>query len=131
MNRVHHEDVEIINKLFILILAYEQDTSNANEKAINIQYQHWYTHTIEHFRGEEIKMQELQFPAYPMHKYEHDKALDRMDSIFHLWQKEKDIVLLKTYLSGELPAWLSQHIQTMDTVTAHFFHSGVSPCSRH
>ena len=129
MNDVHLEDVDIINELFELVLAYENEPNGANKERVNAQYKLWFEHTVDHFRGEEEMMQEMAFPPYPMHKGEHDNALAVMDDVFKRWQESEDIMVVKTYLIEILPAWLRNHIQTMDTVTAMFFKTGMSPCS--
>jgi len=131
MNEVHEEDVKIINDLFALLLAYEKEQSEENFRAVTAQYQNWITHTVAHFEGEEVKMRELNFPPYAMHKGEHDNALQRMRDVLNHWEEHKDIRVLKMYLIEEVPAWFTQHIQTMDTVTAMFFSSGLSPCATH
>ena len=76
-------------------------------------------------------MRELNFPPYTIHKGEHDNALKRMHEVLENWERHRDVQGLKMYLIEEVPAWLTQHIQTMDTVTAMFFSSGMSPCSVH
>lgn len=131
MNDVHAKDADIINDLYSLVLRYEDDPSQINEKLLNDKYEEWFSHTIEHFKGEEEKMIELNFPPYLMHKKEHEKALETMDYVYQSWKKSKDIIIIKQYLSQELPQWLNKHIQTMDTVTAMFFKTGMSPCSAH
>jgi len=131
MNKVHEEDAVIINRLFELVLAYEKESNEKNFNAINDQYENWYAHTVNHFQGEEIKMRELNFPPYPMHKNEHDKALERMNEIYQNWKKSENIQILKIYLIEETPMWLTHHIQTMDTVTAMFFNSGTMSCGSH
>jgi hemerythrin len=129
MNEVHLEDLELINELFELVLAYEQKPNNENEVKLNNKYSQWFQHTVDHFKGEEQMMQERGFPPYPMHKGEHDNALRLMDQVYGDWLKSKDIKVLKIYLIETLPSWLTNHIQTMDTVTAMFFKTGSSPCS--
>ena len=131
MNDVHVEDVEIINDLFALVLAYEHEPNGANEEALNAKYKEWFEHTVDHFKGEEEMMLETNFPPYHMHKGEHDNALRTMDAVFAKWLESKEIRVLKMYLIETLPAWLNNHIQTMDTVTAMFFKTGLSPCSAH
>ena len=131
MNNTHKEDVEIINELFELILAYEASPTLENKKKIDEEYGTWFEHTVEHFRVEEMMMQEKNFPPYPMHKGEHDNALRIMDEVFRHWQEKEDIGVLKNYFSDHLVPWLTTHIDTMDTVTARFFHTGVSPCAIH
>ncbi|MEA3353906.1 MAG: hemerythrin family protein [Campylobacterota bacterium] len=129
MNDVHSEDIDIINELFELILAYEKEPNKQNKQSLNQKYKEWFDHTVEHFKGEEIMMEQKQFPPYPFHKGEHDNALATMDNVFKKWEKTGDIQILKQYFIETLPAWLIQHIQSMDTVTAMFFKTGLSPCS--
>ncbi|WP_373070373.1 hemerythrin family protein [Sulfurimonas sp.] len=131
MNDVHEEDVNIINDLYEFITEYESNPTQEHEKNITNKYQEWFDHTVAHFKREEEKMIELHFPPYPVHKGEHDNALHTMDTIFRDWNSSKDIAALKEYLENQLPEWLVHHIQTMDTVTAMFFKTGLSPCSAH
>lgn len=126
MNEVHKEDVDIINTIFEHILSY--DDSEENAKVIDALYQEWIEHTVNHFQNEETKMQEMRFPPYLAHKGEHDRALQEMRDIFATWQESRDIKQLKIYFIEILPAWLYNHISTMDTVTARFFATGQSPC---
>jgi len=129
MNDVHFEDVEIINEIFELILNYEAISDEANRENLANKYSQWVEHTIAHFQGEEVLMEAKKFPPYPFHKGEHDKALHEMKSIFENWQNSGDIREMKIYFIEILPHWLTQHILGMDTVTAMFFKTGLSPCS--
>jgi hemerythrin len=131
MNEVHKEEVVMINTLFKAILSYEEDPSVENIQSIELSYQAWYSHTLVHFKNEEDKMIKLKFPPYLMHKGEHDKALLRMEEVHAFWQQTKEIQAFKVYLIEELPSWLKHHIATMDTITATFFSSGLSPCALH
>jgi hemerythrin len=131
MNDVHLEDIDIINDIFGLIIAYDREPNENNKIKLNQKYQEWIEHTKEHFNGEEVLMIEKGFPPYPMHKGEHDNALRGMQDIFDEWNATQDISLLKIYFIEQLPAWLINHINTMDTVTARFFKSGLSPCAMH
>jgi len=129
MNDVHYEDVDIINDLFELIKAYDNDATQSNKDALNAKYQEWIDHTKDHFHGEEVLMVEKGFPPYPMHKGEHDKALHEMQEIFERWQSSGDVSVLKIYFIEVLPTWLVNHIASMDMVTARFFKTGMSPCA--
>lgn len=129
MNDVHEKDIEIINILYELVLAYENVPNEENKNALLQQYRVWFEHTIEHFRGEEVLMLEKRFPPYPVHKGEHDKALSLMDDVYRTFETKSDIVAMKSYMSQAVPQWFVQHIQSMDTVTALFLKSGLSPCS--
>lgn len=131
MNDVHHEDVDIINELYSFILDYESDASSENENKIDQKYEEWFEHTVNHFKGEEVEMEQKGFPPFLFHKGEHDNALSTMDNIYKMWQGSRDISVLKNYFTDTLPAWLTNHIQTMDTVTAMFLKTGLSPCASH
>jgi len=129
MNQTHLEDVDIINELYENIIEYKNNSSKENEENLTKKYQEWTNHTIEHFKAEEIMMEEKKFPPYSVHKSEHKYALNRMNEVFNQWLDTKDISIVKIYIEEELLSWLTNHIQTMDTVTAMFFKSGLSPCS--
>ena len=129
MNTIHEEDVDIINEMFKLILMYENRPTQISRQNIDVQYQKWFHHTVEHFQREEIRMKELNFPPYEIHKREHDHALAQMDSIFREWNNSKDIRVLKTYFIEVLPKWLVQHIESMDAVTAIFLNTVENSCS--
>jgi len=126
MNEVHKEDVDIINNIFEHILKYDESEESA--AVIDELYKEWIAHTVKHFQNEETKMQEMRFPPYLAHKGEHDRALQEMKELFSYWKKHRDIKALKIYFIETLPAWLHNHISTMDTVTARFFATGESPC---
>lgn len=129
MNEVHLEDVDIINELFEQILDYENDPTQLNKQKIEQLYTKWFEHTVNHFKGEEVEMEAKNFPPYPVHKGEHTYALNRMEEVLQEWKNANDIKILKEYFIEELIPWLTNHIQTMDTVTAMFFRTGLSPCA--
>jgi len=126
MNNTHAEEVALLNEIFEAILNYdEQEESNVK---LDELYGAWLEHTVEHFTTEEVKMQEMRFPPYMAHKGEHDRALQEMRNVFSTWQQQRDIQKLKIYFIEVVPAWLENHIATMDTITARFFATGMSPC---
>lgn len=129
MNDVHTEDVHLINRLFETLLAYENEPTEKNALEVDAVFEAWYTHTVTHFEGEEEKMKESGFPPYAMHKAEHDRALGEMKHLFDTWKETRESKPLKIYLIEVLPHWLLTHIQTMDTVTARFLKTGISPCA--
>jgi len=131
MNDVHYEDVDIINNLYEKLLNYIDSETKENKNIVIDAYQDWYDHTVSHFKGEEDKMIELNFPPYMMHKGEHEKCLEQMRQVLDYFIKNDDKEFLKSYLELDLINWLVNHIQTMDTVTAMFFKTGMSPCSAH
>lgn len=113
MNDTHLEDLIIINQLAHLIEEGDVD-------AITEKLDAFIIHTIEHFSVEEKMMREKEFPAYPMHKTEHDRALAELKETVSNWKAHKDLKALRYYIVTVMPSWLVQHVSTMDTVTARF-----------
>ena len=84
-------------------------------------------HTREHFLREEQVMRETRFPAYPIHKADHDRVLAEMDSEARRFRDGGDPDRLWSYLFEVVPAWFVQHIRTMDAVTARYVMAQPSP----
>lgn len=122
MNDTHLEELILINRLSDALDARDAEAVTAIAEAL-------VAHTVEHFGGEEVMMREQQFPPYPMHKGEHDRALSEMRAQVASWHSRHDFDSLAYYVNVTLPQWIMVHIQTMDTVTASFLVSGISPCS--
>jgi hemerythrin len=76
--------------------------------------------TREHFLHEESVMRESGFPAYLVHKAEHDRVLAEMDAEAQAFRKGGDVVRLNRYLLDVVPRWFVAHTTTMDVVTAQF-----------
>lgn len=129
MNDTHFEDVDLINKIYEDIEKYENSNSNENFENLKFSYLAWINHTINHFETEEDEMQKRGFFAYPFHKGEHDKNIKEIKEVWEDFYQNKDIESLKNYIEYDLVNWLINHIKSMDTVTARFFKTGMSPCS--
>ena len=65
-------------------------------------------------------MRAARFPAYPVHKAEHDRVLAEMDREARLFRERGDADRLSRYLFEALPTWFRGHVRTMDVVTAEF-----------
>jgi len=122
MNDTHLEDILLINKLSTHI-------AEKNVVAVQEDLQELVAHTIAHFSGEEEMMREKMFPPYPVHKGEHDRALNELKAIAEQFEKSHDLEFVNKYIERQLTPWLINHIETLDTVTAMFLTNGVSPCS--
>ena len=83
-------------------------------------YEALLQHTQEHFGREEEAMRRAGFPAYAVHKGEHDRVVDEMEAEETHFRETGDTKRLLAYLSEAVPAWFVAHIQSMDTVTAQF-----------
>ena len=115
MNSDHHEAVDLANILEAHLVAEDVD-----EAAVETALRAFLDHTREHFGREEEEMQRTQFPVYAVHKGEHDRVLEDMEVVYGDWVAGKDAKSLLAWVRGPLPAWLVEHIQTMDTITAQF-----------
>jgi hemerythrin len=113
MNRVHGEEVALLNTLELQLDAH--DTA-----AIEETLDEMLEHTRGHFANEERLMQEVQFPPYMIHKSEHVRALNEMHHVIMDWRNRKDNEILRNYFLETIPQWLTQHIASMDTMTAQF-----------
>jgi hemerythrin len=76
--------------------------------------------TREHFLREEGSMREAGFPAYAVHKAEHDRVLAEMDREARLFRKQGDAARLSSYLFEALPAWYRGHVRAMDVGAAQW-----------
>ncbi|MHC3994371.1 hemerythrin family protein [Thiomicrolovo sp. ZZH C-3] len=114
MNSVHAEEVEQLNHIETLL-----DTA-ALETTLAVALEALFLHTREHFANEEQLMREVGFPAYDMHKAEHDRALNTFQLVMMEWRNRHDNRIIRDYICVDTPLWLQQHIATMDTVTANF-----------
>ena len=53
---------------------------------------------------------------------------ETLNAKYKEWKTTKNILVLKYYFIEQFPECLEQHIKSMDTVTAMFFKTGLSPC---
>ena len=113
MNDTHLEEILIINRL-------ESAASENEIEAVDAVLKELLEHTDMHFSDEEDMMEEALFPAFKMHKSEHDRHLHELRSIIKYFEEHKDTAAISAYIKGNLTPWLINHIQTMDTMTAKF-----------
>ena len=113
MNRDHDEFADLREKLLDLIDAGSLDQFGDRLEEL-------YRHTIRHFAEEERVMQEAGFPAYPVHKGEHDAVLADMAARIELWRREGDLEALRDWIDAAVGEWFVNHVGSMDMVTAGF-----------
>ncbi len=116
MNDTHLEEILIINRL-------ESASREHDTQAVRDILNELLEHTIIHFDDEEKMMDEALFPAYAMHKNEHDRHIHELKSVIKYFEERKDTTAISAYIEGNLTAWLIHHIETMDTMTAVFLQS--------
>ena len=118
MNQIHRTEIDILNKLYKAIEAYEEGKASA--EVIDVLFDEFVKDVKEHFSFEQQLMEKYNFFAYPMHRAEHDRVLYELQSLEKVWKEERDIEALKNYLEKNFVPWIINHVQTMDTVTAQF-----------
>jgi hemerythrin len=117
MNDDHHLEACLLNDLVEVL---EQHRGSAAKGVVLERLDALLVHTREHFAREESAMEESGFPAYPVHKAEHDRVLDELQAEARGFQEKGDAARLAAYVSKAVPAWFVQHIQSMDLVTSRF-----------
>lgn len=123
MNDTHLEEILIINRL-------ETASRDSDIEAVHEILKELLEHTEIHFSDEEDTMEEAVFPAFKMHKSEHDRHLHELKSVIKYFEEHKDTRAISAYIEGNLTPWLKHHIETMDTMTALFLQQeNVTGCS--
>ena len=77
-------------------------------------------HTREHFGREEEAMRRVGFPPAQVHAAEHARVLAEMETEATAFHASGDAARLGRYLAETVPAWIVNHILTMDQITARF-----------
>lgn len=118
MHQTHLEEIALINDLGYVI---EQGLDGVMDKdVISDKLKDWVEHTRQHFGEENRMMAEFDFPAYPMHKAEHDRVLKLIESLQKIWTDSGQLEPLADFIFLEWPGWFDNHVNTMDQVTAQF-----------
>lgn len=118
MNQTHREEVELVNRLGRLVA--NGLSGNVDDSAISHHIQLWLDHTLDHFQRENALMTAYGFPAYPIHKGEHDRILALLDELHAAWRDHRRLKPLAEFLFQTWPEWFDGHVNTMDLATAGF-----------
>jgi hemerythrin len=118
VNDDHREEGRLLNDLAAAVK--EHRTGKVPVEAVLHRFEALLQHTQEHFGREEEAMRQAGFPPYPMHKGEHDRVIEELESEEAHFRETGDTGRLWTYVSEAVPAWFVAHIQSMDAVTAQF-----------
>lgn len=118
MNAVHEEEIDMLNEIFMLLP--RAGTYAEARHALDQRLLEFLEHLQAHFAGEEERMRRHGFPVYPIHKGEHDRVYAELEQVIHDWHREGHLPALRHYLYEVFPAWMFQHIGSMDRVTAQF-----------
>jgi len=113
MNAVHAEEMEVL-------AALDEALTQGDAEAIKQAAQAFLAHVEEHFSREERLMEQYGFPPYPIHRHEHELMRARVKEVCGQCDTEDGRQALARFVREEFPAWLTQHVSTMDMVTAQF-----------
>ncbi len=113
MNAVHMEELDVLSAL-------EKALDSGNAEAIANAAQAFLDHVETHFSREEHLMEQYGFPPYPIHRHEHDLMRARVKDLCENCLNDTGREALLHFVRDEFPAWLTQHVSTMDMVTAQF-----------
>ncbi len=118
MNEDHRKEAELLNLLADAARGHR--TGGVPVETVLHRYEDLFAHTQEHFAREEEAMRSTSFPPYAVHKGEHDRVLEEMESEETHFRETGDTGRLWTYVSETVPGWFVGHIQTMDAITGQF-----------
>ncbi|MGA8892213.1 MAG: hemerythrin family protein [Anaeromyxobacteraceae bacterium] len=118
VNHDHREEARLLNDLADAVAGHQ--SGKVPVEAVLNRLDALFEHTQEHFGREEEAMQKAGFPAYPVHKGEHERVLGEMEAEEVHFRETGDTARLTAYVTEGVPAWFIQHIQSMDAVTAQF-----------
>jgi hemerythrin len=119
MNDDHHREIGLVNDLEEALAAHAGGGPETLEPVL-AKLALLAVQTREHFLREETAMRVSGFPAYPVHKAEHDRVLAEMDREARLFRQRGDAGRLSRYLFEVLPTWYRGHVRAMDVVAAQY-----------
>ena len=113
MNATHAEELALLRDLLAALDA--DDAARVMELATALA-----VHVEEHFAREERLMEQYGFPPYPLHKSEHDRIRPVVAEHCAGADSAEGRAALARFIREEFLPWLTSHVSTMDTATAHF-----------
>ena len=120
MNEVHKKELEILNRLYEAIL------EGKDSEKISTLFDAFVEDLRQHFAYEEDLMRKTAFFAYECHSGEHRRVLKEVEEVRRRWEETKDVGALKDYFEKVFKPWITEHILTMDTVTAEWISKTLS-----
>jgi hemerythrin len=118
MNRDHLEEARLLNEVVDALERLRAGAEKREKVASN--WRALATFTRDHFAREERAMAQSGFPPLAAHQGEHQLLLAAMDTEVRAFEQGGDLDRLTRYVAVALPAWLLEHIETMDRITARF-----------
>jgi hemerythrin len=118
MHQTHLDEVDLINRLHDLIEANHSGAGDRHQ--LDSVIDEFEAHVVEHFASEERLMLATGFPAYPVHRGEHERVLAHLRELLRLYRQAGELAPFAAYLRDGHLQWAHNHIATMDTMTAYF-----------
>ena len=118
MNETHRAEVELINQLGMLL--QRGSNGGTGDAGITEKLQELVEHTRGHFARENQMMKQYGFPAYPVHKGEHEHVLGQIEALQQQWLAHQELEPLAAFIFNDWPRWFDTHVNSMDMVTALF-----------
>lgn len=113
MNEDHAHAAAQLEAMLAALPHYDTDRAPLAEAC-----QAFLDHNRAHFAREEAAMQASGFPPYAVHKGEHDRVLGWLEKLAADIESGLPDEAIRPRVERDLPAWLNQHIMTMDRATA-------------
>ena len=118
INDDHREEARLLNDLAEAVKGHK--AGKIPVETVLHRFEALFAHTQEHFGREEEAMRQVGFPPYPVHKGEHDRVIEEMESEETHFRETGDTGRLWSYVAEAVPTWFVGHINSMDAVTAQF-----------
>lgn len=106
IDRDHKETVELLAALI--------DAPDADFPAL---FTGFARHLRDHLANEEALMREFGFPAYAIHRHEHERVRTELEGIERRLAAG-NLMLARGYVTEIVPDWFINHKDTMDAATA-------------
>lgn len=117
MQKIHEDEIKIINEIDKLAFEYERGTIEQDE--LENKLDEYIEHVKAHFANEERLMQEYNFPSYEMHKLAHDMFLMDLQYATRQWKEFGDIKKIINFVA-KTPEWIVMHVKSVDAPTADY-----------
>lgn len=118
LNEDHTEEARLLNVAADILDSYAQGKAEA--PAVISALDALYAWTRTHFEREQAAMRVASFPAHVVHQNEHERVLALIDAEERRFRETRDVGALREFLAVNHPAWLEEHITTMDAAAARF-----------
>ncbi len=96
------------------------NTERLDVASIDLALEHLLTALLAHFEHEESEMKAAQYPYLPVHRRQHQRALEQLALFMGRWHKQRNIWALRDFIDGPFTDWFVRHIEVPDKMAAAF-----------